>query len=108
MFCKNCGNQIVDEAVICPKCGVMVAGNPSAGSAAVPNHLVEAILTTLFCCLPAGVVAIVYASQVNTKLAQGDIRGAQAASQNAKTWIIVSLCIGLAFGILGIIGAIAE
>ena len=108
MFCKNCGNQIVDEAVMCPKCGVMVADNSSAVSAVIPNHMAKAILVTIFCCLPTGIVAIVYASQVNTKIAQGDIRGAQAASQNAKTWIIVSLCIGLAFGILGIIGAIAE
>lgn len=21
-FCSNCGNEVVDEAVICPKCGV--------------------------------------------------------------------------------------
>ncbi|MFA6860520.1 MAG: TM2 domain-containing protein [Clostridia bacterium] len=24
MFCANCGNQIDDKAVICPKCGVPV------------------------------------------------------------------------------------
>ena len=40
----------------------------------VPNNLVWAILSTLFCCLPAGIVSIVYAAQVNGKLAAGDIR----------------------------------
>ena len=24
-FCSNCGNEVVDEAVICPKCGVSVS-----------------------------------------------------------------------------------
>jgi Interferon-induced transmembrane protein len=50
-----------------------------------PNNLVWAILTTIFCCLPAGVVSIVYAAQVNSKWAQGDVAGAQKASQNART-----------------------
>ena len=30
MFCKNCGNQIADAAVVCPKCGVPVAGKSVA------------------------------------------------------------------------------
>ena len=39
----------------------------------IPNHLVWAILTTLFCCLPLGVVSIVYASQVDGRRAAGDL-----------------------------------
>src|SRR5438128_1439779 len=35
----------------------------------VPNYLVQSILCTLFCCLPFGIVAIVYAAQVNSKVA---------------------------------------
>lgn len=26
MYCKNCGEQIDDKAVVCPKCGVPVEG----------------------------------------------------------------------------------
>lgn len=29
MFCKNCGRQIDDNAVICPHCGTSVSGNPN-------------------------------------------------------------------------------
>ncbi len=65
----------------------------------IPNYLAQAILVTLFCCLPLGIVAIVYASQVNGKLAQGDIEGARRASEQAKTYSTLSL-------ILGIVGAI--
>ena len=49
----------------------------------VPNHLVWAILSTLFCCLPLGIVSIVYASQVDGKRAAGDIAGARLASDKA-------------------------
>ena len=103
MFCKNCGNQIADAAVVCPKCGVSIAGKAVASTAEqVPNHMVGAILTTLFCCLIGGIVSIVYAAKVNTKLAQGDIEGARAASKTAKTWIIVNMLVLPLIGLLGI------
>lgn len=55
-----------------------------------PNHLVWAILTTLFCCLPFGIVSIVYAAQVSSKWAGGDYAGAMSASRNAKQWAIIA------------------
>lgn len=61
----------------------------------VPNYLVPAILVTIFCCIPLGVPAIVYASQVNNKLTQGDIQGAQIASNNAKMWMIIAIVVGI-------------
>lgn len=59
------------------------------------NHLAMAIITTILCCLPAGIVSIIYASQVNTKYNAGDYEGAVRASKNAKTWWIVALVAGL-------------
>lgn len=59
------------------------------------NYLVFAILTTLFCCLPAGIVSIVKASQVNSKWTGGDAAGAQEASRQAKQWAIISAAVGL-------------
>jgi hypothetical protein len=67
---------------------------PPAGTT-VPNYLVFAILTTVFCCLPTGIPAIIYAAQVNGKLLAGDYAGAQVASKNAKLWCWVSFGIGL-------------
>ena len=52
----------------------------------IPNYLVQAILCTICCCVPLGIPAIVYAAQVNTKLALGDVAGAEQASKNAKMW----------------------
>lgn len=82
----------------------------------VPNHLVWAILSTLFCCLPLGVVSIVYAAQVDGKRAAGDIEGARASSRSAANWAIASAVIvpiGIAlwvlmFGGLAIMGAALE
>lgn len=52
------------------------------------NYLVGAIITTIFCCLPLGVVSIVYATQVDSKYAAGDYAGAEEASKKAKQFMI--------------------
>ena len=59
----------------------------------IPNYLVWAILITIasifFCCVIGtipGIVAIVFAAQVNSKLGMGDEAGAWIASRRAKLW----------------------
>ena len=59
------------------------------------SNLVWAILTTIFCCLPFGIVSIVYASKVDSLWAQGNYQGAQDASNKAKTWAIWAAVIGV-------------
>ncbi len=55
----------------------------------VPNYLTQAILVTIFC-IPLfgifGIVAIIYAAQVNPRSQAGDYEGAVKASNNAKKW----------------------
>ncbi|TMR07471.1 CD225/dispanin family protein [Actinomadura soli] len=65
-----------------------------------PNYLVWSILATILCCIPVGIVSIVFSSQVNSKWAAGDQAGAYKASSNAKTWIIVTVVLGLLAGVL--------
>jgi len=60
----------------------------------VPNHLAWAILSTLLCCLPLGIVSIVYAARVDGLRAAGDIAGARAASDSARNWALASALIG--------------
>lgn len=78
----------------------------------VPNNMVIAIIAAvvsfLMCCLPHGVISVIFASQVNKKAAAGDIAGATQAAKNAKLWAIISiavsvvwLIIGFAFGLIG-------
>jgi hypothetical protein len=65
-------------------------GPPPPYGQPIPNYLWQSIVVTLLCCLPAGVVAIVYATRVQGLQQMGDIQGALDASQKAKTWCIVS------------------
>ncbi len=65
-----------------------------------PNYLVWAILTTLFCCLPFGVVSIVYAAQVDGNYNRGDYAGALASSENAKKWARISAIVGVVVVVL--------
>ncbi len=106
MYCPNCGVQNDDNAACCTNCGNALqristrnAGVPPPpqfqGQVPVPNYLAPAILTTLFCCLPFGIVSIVYAAQVNGKLVAGDRAGALQSSQNAKTWAWLSFGFGI-------------
>ena len=73
---------------------------PSSGApASVPNYLVPAIIS-LFCCLPLGVVGVIFAAQVNGKVAAGDTVGALDASKKAKLFSFIAIGLGL----LGIVG----
>ncbi len=140
-FCPNCGTQLDDSAVFCPNCGhrckldeSAVSPAPSLGAQQTTSttqqptssaqqtasreqcpdsYLLFAILTTLFCCLPFGIVAIVKAASVSSKYQSGDYEGAVQASNDAKKWckIAVICClIPLAltlvgYAIMAIVGA---
>jgi hypothetical protein len=71
------------------------AGEPTT----VPNYLVPAIVS-IFCCWPLGIVAIIFAAQVNGKVAAGDIAGAVDASKKAKLFSFIAIGIGVAVGII--------
>ena len=69
------------------------SGAPTGGS--VPNYLVPAIIS-IFCCLPLGIVAVIFAAQVNGKVAAGDTSGALDASKKAKLFSFIAIGLGLA------------
>src|SRR5262245_52654785 len=95
MYCRNCGAANDGQAAKCAQCGSALGSVLATPGQSVPNYLVQAILTTVFCCLPFGIVAIVYAAQVNSKLAGGDLQGAMETSSKAKTWTLVAFLCGL-------------
>lgn len=78
--------------------------NATSGVPNIENHLALAILTTLFCCLPFGIVSIVYAVQVNSALAARNYELAKINSEKAKYWGMMSLWIGLAINAISVIG----
>ena len=59
------------------------------------SHMTAAVLATILCCTIPGIVAIVYAGSVNSRLAAGDVEGARRASSKAEGWVIASFVLGL-------------
>ena len=60
------------------------------------KHLALAIITTLLCCLPTGIVAIIKATKVESLYHAGDYAGAEKASKEAKGWSLIGLWIAVA------------
>lgn len=141
MYCNNCGAQNSDQAKWCSNCGSALGQRsgetqptndvvvPPAGTSPIPtaqtqfppppppgprveSYLIHSLLVTLCCCLPLGIVAIVYAASVSNKLAVGDIPGAMEASNKAKMWCIIAAVGGLVFGVgwvgLSFLGGLAN
>ena len=118
-FCTTCGREVEPDARFCDNCGAVIdpqgtapqyaPGMPQDGQLGygatpnVTNYLVQAILVTICCCLPAGIVAIVYAAQVNGKLSSGDYEAAIRYSNSAKMWCWISFAVGLVSVVLGLI-----
>jgi uncharacterized membrane protein YvbJ len=100
IFCPKCGTKNAENSYRCLQCGHVlphesrVGPTPTYTNASVPNYLVQAILVTVFCCLPLGIPAIVFASQVNSKLAAGDATGAVESSEKAKQFCWIAFILG--------------
>lgn len=124
IYCARCGQENRRSAPRCARCGFELERGLAQGAASgqppgstgpgadVPNYLVQSILCTLCCCMPLGIVALVFSSQVNGKLASGDLTGAREASGRAKLFCWLSFGLGFAliavYLLIGIIQAAAE
>lgn len=64
------------------------------------NHLALAVLTTLFCCLPFGIISLIYAIQVNISANSGNFKMAEFSSEKALFWGKVALWCGAALYIV--------
>lgn len=80
------------------------------------SYLVWSILTTILCCPPFGIAAIVYSAKVDGLWNRGDAQGARDAAKQAKTFNWVAFGLGLAIyvfyliyivGIVGLMGLAA-
>lgn len=60
------------------------------------TYLVESILVTIFCCLPFGIVAIIYSAMAKGAYDRGDWQLGYTNASTAKTWAWVSFFCGLA------------
>lgn len=57
------------------------------------NWLWQAIAATLLCCMPFGIVSIIFATRVNSLYYSGQYAEAEQASKKAKLWVILSVIV---------------
>ena len=67
-----------------------VSGTPDK----VPNYLIPAIISAI-CCFPLGIISIIFAAQVNSKVTAGDVAGALNASKKAKMFSYIFIGLGI-------------
>ncbi|OAM90680.1 hypothetical protein AW736_06815 [Termitidicoccus mucosus] len=79
------------------------AYDPTPRPAKPDNYLVWAILSTILCCLPLGIVSIIFATQVDSKYTAGDYAGAAAVAKKARLFAILSAGSALVLGALYIV-----
>ena len=130
-FCIQCGQPIEGDSSFCTNCGAPVQPEtqpqepqPTAQQPQPQpvqqqpvetkprNFLALSILATLFCCLPFGIPAIIFAAQVDSNWNAGRYQEARDASRKAKTWMLVSVILGalivIAYTALIIVGVAKE
>ena len=122
MRCSNCGTELPPNTLYCPACGSQVnvyGGQQMPGQMnynygqqnnyGQPNYnygqpmppvqintwLAPAILATIFCCVPFGIVSIVFAAKANSAAGVGNYQQAQLNANRAKIWFWVSFGCGL-------------
>ena len=102
MNCPSCGAQYPLGRETCGKCLSELPPPPPPQTkrkkAAAPeykSYMAWAVLSTFFCCLPFGIVAIVFAAKANAYVESGNHAGARDASETARFWCWVAGVSGL-------------
>ncbi|MBO7680463.1 MAG: CD225/dispanin family protein [Thermoguttaceae bacterium] len=112
-YCRRCGARLNPEQIVCVQCGAAVAPVPSGPNAYgaqnyggqnyggqnggvedIPTYIVGAILETLFCCPPFGVIAIFFSAGAISAKKRGDYLLARKKSRIAMIWVIAGLVLG--------------
>ena len=132
MKCQYCDNEIPVNAVNCPSCGAAIPQVPRMPNpppyqnaqqfqnpppyqnaqqfqnTQINTWMVPSVLVTALCCVPLGIVAIVFASRANSALTAGNYQLAQENANKAKTWFWAALIGGFVFSVFWIIVQVAA
>ena len=93
MFCKNCGKEIDDNAVICPHCGVAQKDTPEV----VDNGFGWGLLG---CCIPVvGLIFFVVWRDTKPKTALAAGIGALVSVAIAILWYVLVAVVGIGAGL---------
>lgn len=89
-FCKKCGAQIDDQAVVCPKCGVAQGAGMSTSDSG------EILWGLLGCCIPiVGLILFLVWKDTKPKTSKAAGIGALVGVLSIVVWYILAIVIGL-------------
>ena len=105
-FCSNCCNQIGDNTLFCPVCGHRVGvvvrvqeqqpfqlSQQNDKPLKPDSNMALAILSTVICCVPTGIYAIILSNKVETLYYEGDYKAAEYAAEDSKKWSIIGIAL---------------
>ncbi len=106
MFCKNCGAEIANNAVVCPKCGVPVAGENVQSQAAgvlekAPNSISGFVCSLIGFCVPF--VGVVFSTIALVLCVKGQKAVRMKPNAYSGTGFLTA---GLILGIIGLVWSI--
>lgn len=113
VYCSNCGHQIKNNSLFCPKCGNRVGvtinvqkqySQPFQLQEQKPfkpnSYMAFALLTTFGFCLPIGLYAVTLANKVDGLYYSGEYEKAEMVAKDAKKWSIIGLVVAICFWIV--------
>jgi len=78
-----------------------VSGRPESAHGVVRfpvgNNLALAIITTFFCCMPLGIISIIYACKTDAAASRGEFAKALKYSGLSEKWSIAAVIIGFVY-----------
>ncbi|MEX0953389.1 MAG: CD225/dispanin family protein [Nitriliruptoraceae bacterium] len=93
------GSETAVDADAADPAGVVptpaAAGAPGSAPVRVDTWLWQSIVATLLCCLPIGIVAIIFSAQAQSAINMGDHAKAQDRARLAKILTIVAVVVGV-------------
>ncbi len=102
MLCGKCGAENDDRAYLCAQCGAAMEevrrSELPAFQGSIPTYLVQAILVTIFCCQPFGIVSIVFAAIATSHLSVGQSSGGRHGGEQRENLVLGRLLVRTGLG----------
>ncbi len=102
-YCSKCGNEVLDEAVVCPKCGCSINAQSAVGSVPVGQLKTNRSLLKLILlsAITFGIYGLVVMSAVSTDI--NTIAGRYDGKKTMHYCLVVFIFTGLSFGIVPLV-----
>lgn len=113
-FCENCGSELPPFGGFCTQCGTqidretVIARRLKSRENKVASYLALNIFATILCCMPLGIVGIVFSASAISAARAGDRQCALQRAKVAKIFFWIAFLLGFAYFVFGFFSAYRE